>query len=267
MPHFRLLIEYDGTEFEGWQEQPGEHRTIQGCLRSALTQLARGSQTVALVGAGRTDAGVHARGQVAHATLDTRLTPVELWPALNALLPSDIAGRGLAPESPEFHARRDARGKRYRYRLWTKPVRAPLLGRFVHHLPVRLDLAAMRSAARAFEGRHDFLSLCAAGSRPTSTVRALSRVALAEAGEGELVIEVDGDGFLRHMVRNLVGTLLEVGQGRREADSIPELIAGRERSAAGPTAPARGLELVCVDYGRRLAWGPGEGRPSPPPAG
>lgn len=254
MGHLRLLVQYDGTDFEGWQEQPGEHRTVQGCLRAALVTLARRPAKVALVGAGRTDAGVHARGQVAHATLDTRLEPRELLRALNALLPTDLAVCGLAPAAPGFHARRDARSKHYRYRLWTGRIRAPLCARFAHHVPARLDVTAMQRAARAFIGTHDFRSLCAAGSRPASTLRNLSRVAVEGELGGELSIEVEGDGFLRHMVRNLVGTLLEVGRGHRGADSIPQLLAQLDRSAAGPTAPARGLQLVRVDYGRKLAW-------------
>jgi len=253
--HFRLLIQYDGTDFEGWQEQSGAHRTVQGCLRATLTTLARGAGPVVLVGAGRTDAGVHAIGQVAHATLDTRLEPAALLRALNAQLPTDLAARGLALAPAAFHARRDALGKHYRYRLWVDPIRAPLRARFSHHVPGKLDVAAMRRAATSFTGKHDFRSLCAAGSRPTSTVRSLFRVAIEGGRGGDLSIEVEGDGFLRHMVRNLVGTLLEVGSGRRAADSIPRLLAQRDRGAAGPTAPARGLELVRVDYGRKLVWG------------
>ena len=254
MRHLRLLIRYDGTEFEGWQEQPGGHRTVQGRLRAALATLARGPERIVLVGAGRTDAGVHALGQVAHVAVDTRLDPPALCRALNALLPVDLAVPALAPAPPTFHARRDARGKHYRYRLWTRRIRDPLRARYSHHVPIALDLPAMRRAARAFAGTHDFRSLCAAGSAPTSTVRRLTRVAIEGEARGEVRVEVEGDGFLRHMVRNLVGTLLEVGSGRRDPDSVPELLARRDRSAAGPTAPARGLCLVRVDYDPSLTW-------------
>jgi len=253
---YRLLLEYDGTDFEGWQEQPGAHRTVQGALRAALGSVARDLEGVSLLGAGRTDAGVHAAGQVAHGALDTRLEPCQLFRALNAQLPADLSVLGLAPEAEAFHARRDARGKLYRYRLWTGPARAPLRARFTHHVPQRLDLEAMRRAAQGFVGTRDFRSLCAAGSKPASTVRTLTRVAVEGCPRGEISIDVEGNGFLRHMVRNLVGTLLDVALGRRDADSIADLLEQKDRGAAGPTAPACGLTLVRVDYGRNLDWLP-----------
>ena len=246
MPTFRLVLEYDGTEFAGWQSQAQGERTVQATLANALAEF--GSGPVRVVGAGRTDAGVHAEGQVAAVTLDTRVDAATLARALNAKLPADVAvvAAALAPDG--FDPRREAKRKLYRYAVWNGEEPAPLRRRRCHHVREPLDVAAMREAAAALVGRHDFASLQAAGSAPGSTLRTLERVSvLGEAGL-EICFELEGDGFLRHMVRNAVGTLLEVGLGRREAGSLPALLAAHDRSRAGPTAPACGLTLVRVEY-------------------
>ncbi|MDJ0866821.1 MAG: tRNA pseudouridine(38-40) synthase TruA [Myxococcota bacterium] len=254
MRNFRLVLEYDGTAFEGWQTQARRGaeagaeapRTVQGILEAVLEQVT--GVRAPVHGAGRTDAGVHALGQVANVALETRLEPAELQRALNAVLPRDLAVRALDVVPDAFHARRDARGKRYVYRLWTGVVRSPARARTHAWVQPPLDRDAMRRAARDLEGTHDFASFQAAGSGPKTTVRTLTRVAL-EGGPGdELRIVVEGSGFLRHMVRNLVGTLLEVGRGKRDAGSMPALLAARDRALAGATAPARGLVLERVDY-------------------
>ena len=252
MPTFRLLLEYDGTDFAGWQSQKQGERTVQGTLAAALAEIA--GQAVRVTGAGRTDAGVHAEGQVAATTLDTRLDAETLARALNAKLPSDLAVLAVSPAADGFDPRREARSKLYRYAIWNGGAPSPLRLRRSHHVREPLDLAAMQSAAVALVGRQDFASFQAAGSRVGSTVRSLSRVCVAGEARGELRFELEGDGFLRHMVRNVVGTLLEIGLGRRAPDSLPALLAARDRTRAGPTAPACGLTLVRVDYGDGVGY-------------
>jgi tRNA pseudouridine38-40 synthase len=247
LPNWRVVVEYDGTAFEGWQRQAGGARTVQGVLEETLARLAR--EPVAVIGAGRTDAGVHALGQVANARAATRLAAEELERAWNALLPRDVAVRGLRPAAPDYHARRAARSKLYAYRLWTGAVRSPLRERFALWKRPPLDGDAMRAGAAALVGTHDFASFCAAGGDAHGTIRTITRAEWVGAVGDELRFEVEGPGFLRHMVRNLVGSLLEVGRGRRPPGWIGELLEVRDRTRAGPTAPARGLTLVRVDDG------------------
>lgn len=247
LPNWRVVLEYDGTDFAGWQRQAGASRTVQGVLEGAFARVSEGAPVA--TGAGRTDAGVHAEGQVASVRAATRLDPAALHRALNALLPRDVAIRSLARAPDTFHARRDARSKLYVYRLWAHPVRSPLRERFEVWTRDRLDLAALREASAGLVGSHDFASFCAAGSAVRSTVRTISRAEWRGAAPGSVSFAVEGSGFLRHMVRNLVGSLLEVSHGRRPAAWIPELLALRDRTEAGPTAPARGLTLVRVDDG------------------
>jgi len=245
MARYRLVVEYDGAGFEGWQVQPGA-RTVQGELARAVAQVT-GEPDPVVVGSGRTDSGVHAEGQVASVEVGRDTPPERLRDALNGVLPPDLAVVEAALATPHFDARKDARGKRYRYQIWNARTRSPLrAGRFVH-VRGALDVAAMAEAATAFEGEHDFGSLRAAGSSVGSSVRTITRCRVEGRAGGEIVVHVAGSGFLRHMVRNLVGTLLEVGAGRRRADSMAELLAARDRSLAGPTAPAHGLTLEAVE--------------------
>jgi tRNA pseudouridine38-40 synthase len=246
MPTFRLVLEYDGTDFAGWQSQAQGERTVQATLAAALAEIA--GAPVRVVGAGRTDAGVHAEGQVAAATLETRLDAATLRRAANAHLPRDVAVVDCAPAADGFDPRREATGKLYRYAVWNAPVASPLRRRRFLHVPVPLDLAALREGAAYLVGCHDFASFQASGSSIVETVRTLRCFEVAGAAGGEIAIACQGDGFLRHMVRNLVGTLLEVGTGRRPPGSLPELLAARDRTQAGPTAPAHGLTLVRVEY-------------------
>lgn len=260
MPNHRLDVEYDGTDFAGWQEQPGA-RTVQGVLEAAFLVVTGAATDVH--GAGRTDAGVHAEGQVAHARVATRLDPQTLRRALNGVLPRDVAVRALVVAPDAFHARRSARSKLYRYRLWTGATRSPLRERTALWVRGPRDLAAMRAFAAALVGRHDFASFQAAGSAAGPTVRTLARCEILGAWGGDVAIELEGDGFLRHMVRNVVGTLLEVGRGRLAAAGAGALLAARDRSLAGPTAAARGLCLVRVEYGDF----PAESKGLAPPVG
>ncbi|MGE3277403.1 MAG: tRNA pseudouridine(38-40) synthase TruA [Vicinamibacterales bacterium] len=240
----KLTVAYDGTDFAGWQRQ-AEHRTVQAVLEAALEPVE--GRRVAVAGAGRTDAGVHADGQVASFALDSAIPLTDLLRALNARLPADV--RALAAEeAPEaFHARFSARLKTYHYRVCTQDVLPPLARRSAWHVPGRLDRAAMDRAAASLVGRHDFAAFQSSGSAVRTTVRELARSVLVDDPVG-LRYEVCGTGFLRHMVRAIVGTLVEVGRGRLPADAVPALLDGRDRAAAGPTAPPQGLVLHEVAY-------------------
>jgi tRNA pseudouridine38-40 synthase len=244
---FRLTLEYDGAEFEGWQIQPGGRRTVQGVLEIALARVT--CERVRAVGSGRTDAGVHAEGQVASVRLETGLEPERLRRALNAVLPDDVAVRELAVAHDEFDARRDATGKLYRYSLWNAPDRAPLRRRRSLCLQRPLDLARIRVAAAQLVGSHDFASFQAAGSQVKSSVRTLRRLDVTGGAGSAVDLWFEGSGFLRHMVRNLSGTLIEVGSGRRDPEGMTTLLAARDRHRAGPTAPPHALTLVSVSYG------------------
>ena len=251
----KLTVAYDGTEYVGWQRQAAGV-SIQGCLEAALRDIE--GAPVAVVGAGRTDAGVHAVGQVAGVRLEAGIDPGTLARALNAKLPADIRVVASEAAPDTFHARFDAVAKSYRYRLAHGPVMSPFLRRYAWHVREPLDVEAMTEAGRMLVGEHDFAAFQAAGSSVRTTVRTLfdltvrrvSPGARAETGGGAVstVIEVSGSGFLRHMVRTIVGTLVEVGRGRWGPAEVEQVLGGADRSAAGPTAPARGLFLTAVRY-------------------
>jgi len=243
---FRLVLEYDGAAFAGWQVQP-QVATVQGALEAAIAKVA--GCRVRVVGAGRTDAGVHAEGQVASACIETPLGAERLRLALNGVLPPGVAVVEVSEAAATFHARRDARGKRYRYAIWNGAIRSPLRAARAWCLQRPLDLSAMRAAATAFVGTHDFASFQTAGSDVITTERTLDRLDILGAAGGEIILAFEGSGFLRHMVRNLTGTLVEVGSGRRSASEMPALLAARDRRRAGRTAPAHGLTLEWVRYG------------------
>ena len=250
MPNYCLLVEYAGEGFAGWQIQAPGARTIQGCLVEAVERIT--GERVAVTGSGRTDAGVHAEAQVASFALAQAMDPEKLQRGLNGVLPREIAVRGLRAVPGDFDALRAARGKRYRYRIWNHPVRSPLrAARFVH-VAQTLDVGEMARAAECLVGEHDFSSFQAAGSDVKTTVRRLHRLDVLGAPGGEVEILAEGSGFLRYMVRNLVGTLIEVGQGRRSVAWVAGVLAAKDRSQAGPTAPALGLALEAVEYDEGL---------------
>jgi len=243
---FRLILEYDGADFEGWQIQPGERRTVQQVLEIALARVT--CERARVVASGRTDAGVHAEGQVASVRLETPLEPEVLRCALNGTLPADVAVRELTVARDGFDARRDATGKLYRYSLWNAPDRTPLRRRRVLCLQRPLDLARIRIAAENLLGEHDFAAFQGAGSQVKTSVRTLRRIDVTGEAGAQIDLWFEGSGFLRHMVRNLTGTLIEVGSGRRDPRGMVALLAARDRTRAGPTAPAHGLTLVSVSY-------------------
>jgi len=244
MKKFRILVQYDGTAYHGWQVQPGE-ATIQGELEAALERIA--GAPVPVTGAGRTDAGVHALGQVAVLDLETRMTAGELLRALNSMLPRDIRVVEAAEASPEFHPRYDALSKIYYYQVFTGPVISPFLQRHAHHHRWPLDHRQMDQAAKQFLGRHDFTAFCAADSDVKDKVRQVAVAGLFRRDD-LLVFVVEADGFLKQMVRTMAGTLIEVGRGKLGPDDLLRIIASRDRAQAGPTAPARGLFLYRVNY-------------------
>jgi tRNA pseudouridine38-40 synthase len=248
MRTLKLTLAYDGTNYVGWQRQENGV-SIQQLVEEAFQPLTgRDGRGPTVVGAGRTDAGVHALAQIASVTTDIALTVDSVQRALNVRLPADIRVLAVEDARPGFHAQFHATGKIYRYRIATSAVLSPFDRWFVWHLPGARDLDAMRLAARLLAGRHDFASFQARGSSVADTVRQVDRLDLVEQS-GQLTFEVEGDGFLRHMVRAMVGTLMEVGAGLREPASLGAVLQARDRRAAGPTAPAAGLTLVAVRYG------------------
>lgn len=245
MPLVRLTLEYDGTAYAGWQLQPNG-LSVQEVVEGALAQVV--GEKVRLTSSGRTDAGVHARGMVAHFEAG-RLLPMSAYrEGVNRFLPPDIAVKDVQEAPAGFHARFSARGKWYRYLLFPSPVRSPLVARYSWQVRGALDLSVMQLAAVHFAGRHDFAAFRGAGCDAGTTVREIFSVDVAR--EGELVaIDVRGGGFLRNMVRVMVGTLVEVGLGRRLPSDVPLLLQEGRRPLAGRTAPPQGLCLMEVWYG------------------
>ena len=248
---FKLTIAYDGTDFAGWQVQPGQ-KTIQSMLERALYRMTK--DQIRVIGSGRTDSGVHALAQVASCTLPSwRDSSDRLAHALNANLPDTIVVAEAVDAPEDFHAIRDAIGKRYRYQLQLGGRRDAFEHRYRWHLHGAMDIDRMRAAAHRFVGQHDFASFQAAGSDRKTTTRDVRACELfpklsSDSDAINLSIEVEADGFLYNMVRNIVGTLVEVGRGKQPPEWIDEVIAARDRNAAAQTAPAKGLFLLRVDY-------------------
>lgn len=248
--NFKLLIQYDGTDFHGWQIQVGE-RTVQGELQRVLS-LIEGSE-VTVAGSGRTDAGVHAEGQVANAKITKSFTPEKLRGAINGNLWRDVRVLQVEKVPDNFHARFSAKGKTYLYRVVNAPVISPFLVRFAHHESRPLDVIKMNEAARFFLGEHDWTAFSSANSDSEDKVRTISEFTVeskwdSRANASIIEFRITGDGFLRYMVRSIVGTLLEVGRGEKDFDTIQTAIVTGDRNLAGATAPANGLTLVKVFY-------------------
>ena len=254
MRNIRLTIAYDGTDFHGWQRQP-KAPTIQSCLEAALQRVV--GSAVKVVASGRTDAGVHAAKQVANFKTSSPIPCPNLVQAVNDLLPPTVRVKQAQEAPGEFHARYAARSKTYRYRILQAPICSPFIARFVYHYPYPLDRRSMAEAAHLIKGRHDFASFagaCAAhedvpSHSSSSTVREIftSRI-LWGVRTSILAYEVCGSGFLHHMVRNIVGTLIEVGRGKVEPGDMIRILEARDRTLAGPTVPAQGLCLMGVEY-------------------
>lgn len=249
MRNLKLLLAYDGTEFSGWQIQP-DAATVQGELASAIRRVT--GEKVVPQGSGRTDAGVHALGQVATFAIQSPIPPENLAIALNDLLPASIRVLEAVEAPAEFHARKSARAKTYRYRIYRGAICPPFLTRYVWHYPYPLDEVKMSEVAAVLVGEHDFTSFAAVdpergGDEEVSNVRRIFCSTWERQGD-EFVYTVRGRGFLHHMVRNLVGTLVLAGKGTLNASDLTRILEARSRSAAGATAPASGLCLVSVEY-------------------
>lgn len=243
--NYKMTIAYDGTRFYGWERQPGNEMTIQGKIETVLSKLA--GEPVEVIGAGRTDAGVHALGMVANARFDTGLSAEELRDYLNRYLPEDICVKEVRVAAEGFHSRYKATGKTYCYTCYVGRTKPVFDRKYVNVLEEAPDLGRMRRAAEYLTGSHDFASFCGNPRRKKSTVREVDRIDIVQQGD-YLKFTFHGTGFLQYMVRILTGTLLEVGYGKRTPESMAELLAARDRTLAGATAPAKGLCLMKVDY-------------------
>jgi tRNA pseudouridine38-40 synthase len=241
---FKLIIEYDGSDYHGWQIQPNG-RTIQQTLEEAVARFT--GETVRVAAAGRTDAGVHAAGQVVSFVLQAPRAPDVVQRALNALTPRDISITSAEEVSDDFNPRRAARSRVYVYRIWNTRWPSPFWRRYAWHVVRPLDGDAMRTAAAVLVGEHDFSAFQAADCDADTPVRRVLRSEL-EWREPLITYTIEATAFLRHMVRNIIGTLVEVGSGARSADDVPRLLAARDRAQAGPTAPPCGLCLARVNY-------------------
>ncbi len=244
MTKYKLTIQYLGTRYSGWQIQSNK-RTIQGTIKDALLQLT--GETVSVVGAGRTDSGVHALGQVAHIRLEKEMEVSRLQRALNGILPWDIRMVSVRTAPPDFHAQKSAIRKRYLYRIYNGAVLSPFLSGRVHQVIHPLDVDAMSAGAGMIIGRHDFKGFAAAAAKVRDHHRTVLASRFVRKGRDVRYL-IEADGFLHHMVRNIMGTLLQIGSGKRSVSDIAQILESRDRRNAGPTARPEGLYLVKVWY-------------------
>lgn len=245
MRNFKILIQYEGTKYQGWQRQESTTNTIQGKLEAILSKMM--GTSVQVDGSGRTDAGVHAYGQVANFKLETTMQPAQIMDYINRYLPEDIGVIQITEVPERFHSRLNAVGKTYRYRIWNSDMPCVFERRYVYELPDKLDIEAMREASSYFLGKHDFKAFTSNKKSKKSTVRTIEAIELERRGE-EIVLTYKGDGFLYHMIRILTGTLIEVGLGQRKPEEMERLIASGTRDRTGALAPAKGLALMEVRY-------------------
>ena len=247
--NYKMIIQYDGTRYYGWEHQPDQEMTIQGKLETVLPRMTEAPEDkpVTVIGAGRTDAGVHARAMTANVLLDTELSPEEIQEYMNRYLPEDIAISEVKICSDRFHSRYKAKGKTYCYTCYYGPSKPVFDRKYVTVLESQPDLERMRSAAELLKGMHDYRNFCVNPRMKKSTVRVVDSIEI-KAKNSYIRFYYHGNGFLQNMVRIMTGTLLEVGYGRMEPEEITEILNTEERRKAGPTAPAKGLCLMSVDY-------------------
>ncbi len=245
MRNIRLLIEYDGTNYQGWQVQP-DGPTIQGMIEEKLTLIT--GEVIHLIGSGRTDSGVHAFGQVANFKTKSKLDVHSIQRALNSLLPPDIVIQRAEEVEEDFHARRESKSKVYEYRILNQDIRSAFRHKYAWHIPQKLDLEEMRKATRILIGEHDFSSFRSVGTPTRTAIRRVIRAEWKKGRDGLIWFEIEASGFLKQMVRALVGTLVEVGKGKIDSEEFQKILDSKDRKKAGPTAPARGLFLKEVKY-------------------
>lgn len=243
--NYKMTISYDGTRFYGWEHQPDKEMTIQGKMETVLSRMI--DKPVEVIGCGRTDAGVHAKAMVCNAHMDTDMSEKEIKDYLNTYLPDDIAVLDVRIASDRFHARYNATGKTYCYTCYIGDEKPIFNRKYVYYLEDKVDIEAMKKAASYMVGQHDFASFCSNPRMKKSTVRLVDKIDITKNGDF-LKMTFHGTGFLQHQVRIMSGTLLEVGYGTRDAESIPALIEAKKRALAGFTAPAKGLCMMKVDY-------------------
>ena len=246
MKNYRITVSYDGTRYKGWQVQKSTDETIQGKLQKVIESICR--HPVEVIGSGRTDAGVHAKGQVANFHMEGDYDELELLDRINHYLPGDIAVTSLSQVDDRFHSRYKAKSKTYVYRINTSNRSNVFEHRFIYEYGQQLDEDRMREGAELLLGTHDFKSFCGNKKMKKSTVRTIYDIKITSSGP-DITIDYRGSGFLQNMVRILTGTFIEVGDGRLSPSAIPEILAARDRTAAGYTAPACGLTLMKVEYG------------------
>lgn len=242
--NLKLIIEYDGTNYHGWQRQ-GKLPTIQLALERVIEKITR--EKTCVISAGRTDAGVHALGQVANFSTDSKLPCLNLLRGMNSLLPDDIVIKDLAEVTMEFHSRYSAMSKQYFYQVYNSATASALYRNFTWHVHAKLDISAMNEGAGHLLGRHDFTSFCAAGHEIKKFIREVTSAVFTRRTD-MLRFSIEANGFLKYMVRNIVGTLIYVGMGKFSPDMIAQLISAKDRTLAGPTAPPQGLFLASVKY-------------------
>ncbi len=245
MRNLKIILEYDGTAYHGWQRQ-ANGLTIQQVLEEKIAVII--GEAVKIIGSGRTDAGVHALGQVAHFKTAATLPEIHFLKGINSVLPRDIAVKALQEVAPSFHARYDAKSKVYRYQIVSGSVRPVLLRQYAWHIPGTLDLERIREAAVHFMGTHDFSSFCSVHSDAPDHIRTILDIQIKTGSHGLIIIEIEADGFIRHMVRGIVGTLVEVGRGKRLVSDMQLIMLTKNRSQGGMTAPPQGLFLKEVKY-------------------
>jgi tRNA pseudouridine38-40 synthase len=245
MRTIKLTIEYDGTNYQGWQVQP-KGRTIQGMIEEKLALLT--GETIPLIGSGRTDAGVHAFGQIAHFKTKSQMDVHSIQRALNSLLPPDIVIQKVEQVEGDFHARKHSKSKAYEYRILNRNIRSVFHRGHAWHIPQKLDLKGMKKATQQLMGEHDFSSFRSVGSPTRTAVRKVIRAEWRRGRDGLLRFEIEANGFLKQMVRAIVGTLVEVGKGKVTSEEFERILESKDRKRAGPTAPAHGLFLKEVKY-------------------
>ena len=245
MPNFKITIEYDGSAYHGWQRQ-AEDRTIQGEIEKALMTMTEDRITV--IGSGRTDAGVHALNQTANFRCATSLTPEIFLKGLNSLLPEDIVITSCKVVPEKFHARYDVKSKVYHYRILNRLLPVAIFRQYAWHIRKNLDLSAIQEALRCIVGSHDFKSFEGSGSPRASSVRSIINADIVKTDDDYLVLKIEGDGFLKFMVRNIVGTLVDVGLDKITSDDFKRILVSKDRNLAGITAPPHGLFLIEVKY-------------------